>query len=89
MTFGLITLLSAAYQLGARKKQADAAIVPIPNPSGRPSIVLEVGSSESLTQLKIDASLWLEEMPEASKSCLYCHLLTGLSSGTASNHPIY
>jgi hypothetical protein len=50
-----------------RKKQADAGFEPDPNPSGHPSIVLEVGSSESLTQLKIDARLWLEHMHEVSQ----------------------
>ena len=81
----MIILLSPAYQLGPRKKQADSAIQPIPNPSGFPSIVLEVGSSESLSQLKIDAALWLEHSPEViAISFLYCYLLTGFSD-TASN----
>jgi len=58
------TFLSPAFQLGPRKKQPDAGIRPIP--SDLPSIVLEVGDSESLTQLKVDARLWLEHMPEVS-----------------------
>lgn len=62
----MITLLPLAYQLGTKKKQADSGIEPAPNPSGFPSIVLEVGSSESLTQLIVDAKLWLEHMPEVS-----------------------
>ena len=56
-------LLPPAYQLGTRKKQADAGVEPIPNPSGIPGIVLEVGSSESLAQLEVDVRLWLEDMP--------------------------
>ena len=55
-----------AYQLGSRRKQADGSVEPVPNPSALPSIVLEVGSSDSLTQLKIDASLWLETAAEVS-----------------------
>jgi hypothetical protein len=61
---GCIGIASTTFQLGSRKKQADAGVEPDPNPSGLPSIVLEVGSSESLTQLKIDARLWLEHVPE-------------------------
>jgi len=54
--------LPPAFQLGPRKKEPDAGIRPIL--SRLPSVVLEVGDSESLTQLKIDAKLWLEHMPE-------------------------
>jgi hypothetical protein len=61
------TFLPLAFQLGPRKKQADSGVEPDPNPSGRPSIVLEAGSSESLTQLKIDMRLWLEHVPEVSQ----------------------
>ncbi|KAF8349312.1 hypothetical protein F5887DRAFT_878335 [Amanita rubescens] len=53
---------TTTFELGPRQKQADAGIRPIP--SRLPSVVLEVGDSESLTQLKIDAKLWLEHMPE-------------------------
>ena len=68
LSLQLITLLPPAFQLGSnrRKKQADACVEPSPNPSGNPSVVLEVGSSESLTQLKIDARLWIEHMNEVS-----------------------
>ena len=59
--------MSPAYQLGSRKKEGDAGVEPDPNPSGLPSVVLEVGSSESLTQLRIDARLWLERVPEVSQ----------------------
>ena len=61
------TLLPPAFQLGSRKKQTDASVSPDHNPSRLPSIVLEVGSSESITQLKIDAKLWLETVPEVSQ----------------------
>jgi hypothetical protein len=49
-----------AYQLGSKKKQPDDGTQPNSNPSHLPSIVVEVGSSESLAQLKIDAKLWGE-----------------------------
>lgn len=62
----MTSFLSPAYDLGARKIQSDAAIEPVPNPSGHLSIVLEVGCSESLTQLRNDASLWLEHTLEVS-----------------------
>ena len=55
----------AAFQLGFRKKQADASVWPAI--SRLPSIVLEVGDSESLTQLKFDARLWFEHMLEVSQ----------------------
>jgi len=58
---GCMGIGSTTFQLGSRKKQADASVEPDPNPSGLPSIVLEV---ESLTQLKIDARLWIETVPE-------------------------
>lgn len=54
-----------AIHLGPRQKQADAGIGPAP---GNPSVVLEVGDSESLALLKIDAQLWLELRPEV---CLH------------------
>jgi len=60
-----------AINLGPRQKQADAAIGPGP---GHPSVVLEVGDSESLTQLKIDARLWLERIPEVSLDSLLSSL---------------
>jgi len=53
---------STTIDLGPRKKQADASIEPLTLPSC-PSVVLEVGTSESLTQLRIDARLWLEHIP--------------------------
>lgn len=52
------------YQLRERKKQADAAFRPTNGNSQNPSVVLEVGCSESLQQLKTDARLWIEHMPE-------------------------
>lgn len=48
------------YRLGSREKEADAGIEPHPNPSNLPSIVMEVGVSETLTQLRHDARHWLE-----------------------------
>jgi hypothetical protein len=62
----LHTFLHPAFQLGPRKKQADSGVRPTADSSRLPSIVLEVGDSESLTQLKIDARLWIEHMPEVS-----------------------
>jgi hypothetical protein len=54
-----------AFQFGLRQKQGDAAV--LPTASRLPSVILEVGDSESLTQLKIDARLWLEHMLEVSQ----------------------
>lgn len=62
-----LTILLPAFQLGPRKKQADASFRPTACPLRLPSIILEVGDSESLAQLKIDAKLWLELMPEVSQ----------------------
>jgi hypothetical protein len=53
--------LCLAYQLGLKRKEADSGVRPAH--SNIPSIVLEVGDSESLSQLKIDARLWLEHIP--------------------------
>lgn len=53
---------ASEQKLGQKKIEPDSGIVP--NGSNRPSIVIEVGSSDSLAQLKIDAQLWLEHMPE-------------------------
>ncbi|KAF5384186.1 hypothetical protein D9615_003258 [Tricholomella constricta] len=61
---GCRNLGSTTFQLGPRKKQADAAVRPTVSDSRLPSVVLEVGSSESLTQLEIDAKLWLEHTQE-------------------------
>ncbi len=55
------TSCTLAINLGPRQKQADAGIGPAPE---NPSVILEVGDSESLTQLKTDARLWLEHVPE-------------------------
>jgi len=49
---------STTFDLGTRKKQPDSGVRP--SGSDYPSVVLEVGSSESLGQLYIDAQLWLE-----------------------------
>jgi len=62
-----------AIHLGPRQKQADAGIGPAP---GNPSVVLEVGDSESLTQLKIDARLWLERIPEVCLDSLLSSLFS-------------
>ena len=62
-----------AIHLGPRQKEADAAIGPAP---GHPSVVLEVGDSESLTQLKIDARLWLEQIPEVCFDSLLSSLFS-------------
>ncbi|KAF8349843.1 hypothetical protein F5887DRAFT_942629 [Amanita rubescens] len=59
---GCVGIGSTTFQFGLRKKQPDAGIWPAQ--SRLPSIVLEVGDSASLTQLNIDARLWLEDMPE-------------------------
>jgi hypothetical protein len=63
-------------------KEADAGVRPTLSNSPLPSVVLEVGDSESLTQLKIDAKLWIEHTEEVSL-LLSCNSLTRTSSGTA------
>jgi len=55
---------ATTFELGRRLKEADAGVWPTASNSDLPSVVLEVGSSESLTQLKIDARLWLEHTQE-------------------------
>ena len=62
-----------AIHLGSCQKQADAGIGPVP---GKASIVLEVGDSESMTQLKIDALLWLEQIPEVCLDSLLSFLFS-------------
>jgi hypothetical protein len=64
LSLGLSSFL--AFELGQRLKEADAGIRPTASNSDLPSVVLEVGSSESLSQLKIDAMLWLEHTQEVS-----------------------
>ena len=58
----------SAFDLGPRK-EADGGI----RPSGSllPSVVLEVGDSESLRQLRMDARLWLERIPQVTISSEY------------------
>jgi len=53
-----INVGATSFRVGPGWKQADASFGP--TKFGFPSIVLEVGDSESLSQLKIDARLWLE-----------------------------
>ncbi|EDR04553.1 uncharacterized protein LACBIDRAFT_330473 [Laccaria bicolor S238N-H82] len=65
---GCVFIAATEQTLGQRKKEPDSGIMPIG--SNRPSIVIEIGSSESLTQLKIDAQLWLEHMPEVQLGIL-------------------
>ena len=56
LSLGLSSFL--AFELVRRMKEADTNIQPTASDSDLPSVVFEVGSSESLTQLKIDAKLW-------------------------------
>jgi len=51
-------------RLWDREKQADASVRPMVSASKFPSIVVEVGSSESIGQLRIDMRLWIEHSPE-------------------------
>jgi hypothetical protein len=68
-------------------KEADAGVRPTLSPSRLPSVVLEVGDSESLTQLKIDAKLWIEHTQEVSLF-LSCNSPTKTSSAMA-GHPYF
>ena len=49
-------------------KQADGGIRS--TASNRPGVVLEVGVSEGMGQLKVDAKRWLEHMAEVSQFLL-------------------
>ena len=60
-----VYLSISGYRLGRREKQPDAGFQP--TNSDYPSIVLEVGCSESIRQLTIDARLWLEHLPDVSQ----------------------
>jgi hypothetical protein len=57
---------STTFQVGLNRKEADSSIRPIAAMSRFPSVVLEVGDSESLAQLKIDARLWIEHVAEVN-----------------------
>jgi hypothetical protein len=57
-----LVYLPSAFDLGPGKKEADGGVRPSGSPL--PSVVLEVGDSESLQQLRIDARCWLEHIPE-------------------------
>jgi hypothetical protein len=54
----MFTRFTPAFVLGPKRKQADSGVRP--TGSNYPTVVLEVGSSESLGQLHLDAQLWLE-----------------------------
>ena len=69
-------------------KEADAGVRPTLSDSRLPSVVLEVGDSESLMQLKIDARLWIEHTQEVCLFFFPSNSLTRTSSGTAS-HPYF
>ena len=68
MGYNLSLSLSSflAFVFGQRRKEADAGVWPTASDSALPSVVLEVGSLESIMQLKIDAKLWLEHTQEVS-----------------------
>jgi hypothetical protein len=76
-----------AFELERGMKEADAGVQPTASDSDLPSVVLEVGSSESLAQLKIDARLWLEHTQEVSQF-FSCNSLTRPSPGTT-GHPYF
>jgi hypothetical protein len=83
-SLGLCIFFHPAFRLGPKRKEADSGVRPVD--SRLPSIILEVGDTESLTQLKIDAGLWLEHMPEVSQIFLCRKTLLQILSGTA-GHP--
>lgn len=59
---GCAAIGGSTQQLGSRKKEADDGIRPLS--SLNPSILFEIGSSETSKQLRIDAKLWVEHLPE-------------------------
>lgn len=73
----LLLTLSPAFDLEQKKKQADSGVRL--TTSDYPSIVLEVGNSESLTQLQTDAKLWLEDFVDVRYPLLSVHHLTSFS----------
>jgi len=65
-----LTYLPQVYQVDRNKrKQADAGVRL--TSSLPPSVVFEVGDSESLRQLRVDARLWLEDFPQVTHF-LFC-----------------
>ena len=72
----LFTRLPPAFNIGwsgPRRKQPDGGVCP--TGFDYPSVVLEVGSSESLSQLCIDAQLWLEHTNYVRFHSLFFHSL--------------
>jgi hypothetical protein len=55
----------SAFQVGPAKMEADASIGL--TTSRLPSVILEVGNSKMLAQLRIDAKQWLEHMTAVSQ----------------------
>ena len=76
-----------AYQLGRRKKQADATVRPTASASIFPSVVVEVGCSESIGQLRIDMGLWIEDCHEVSHFYLFHNLFSGAFLGATWHSP--
>ena len=72
-------VLPPAFVFGERKKQPDGGVRP--TASNYPSVVLEVGSSESLTQLVIDAKLWLECSADVRFPLLFSNPLISFFTG--------
>ena len=78
-SLSLLFMCYSAFVLGPRRKEADSGVRP--TASIYPSVVLEVGSSESLSQLQIDARLWLEHLAEVLRiSSLFFHPLISVRS---------
>jgi hypothetical protein len=81
------TFLHPAYQLSRGRKQADAGLRCSASPI--PSVILEVGSSESLMQLQTDAKLWIEDLPEVCQFLFLLPLLIGTLLDTTSYPALY
>ncbi|KAF8817097.1 hypothetical protein BYT27DRAFT_7219332 [Phlegmacium glaucopus] len=70
LKFTTLLAIALLLNLGRRMKEADAGVWPTASNSDLPSVVLEVGSLESLMQLKIDVKLWLEHTQEVREACM-------------------
>ena len=77
--FSWFTFRHLAFDFGLRKKQIDSGVGF--ERSTYPSVVLEVGDSESLAQLRIDAKFWLEDLPKVCQFLPWLPPLTGTFSG--------
>ena len=61
-----LSLFPQLSDLDPKMKEADTGVRPTLSQSRLPSVVLEVGDSESLSQLRVDGRLWIEHTQKVS-----------------------